>query len=400
MSVPVSAEYRTESRTKIAFHKHYLALLFLSLHWAIVLYINSSYLEQFVSQKTISLLYMVGAGLTIIAFFYAAPLLNRFGNTPLTITLTVVEFCTLIGMAFTGSTPIAITLFIIHQAVVPLILFNLDVFVEELIGTKEESTGGKRGFVLFIISITYALAAFSVGPLLGTGEPRFELAYLLSAFLLIPFFYITVTKFKDFIDPKYPHFKVFEGIAYCWKYKDIRNVFFAHLFLQLFFTWMVIYTPLYLATVIGFDWEKIGSILFVGLMAYVFLEYGIGLIADSYIGEKEMMALGFAIMAISTSWIVFLDSSSIMAWMVTMFMTRVGASLVETTTESYFFKHTRSKDINIIGIFRITQPLSYVGGAVLGATTLHYLPFELLFVILGILMIPGLFFAMALNDTK
>jgi predicted MFS family arabinose efflux permease len=113
-----------------------------------------------------------------------------------------------------------------------------------------------------------------------------------------------------------------------------------------------------------------------------------------------MMALGFAIIAVSTSWIIFLDSTSILAWMVTMFMTRVGASLVEATTESYFFKHTRSKDTNIIGIFRITRPLSYVGGAVLGATTLHYLPFELLFIILGLLMLPGMFFAMALNDTK
>ncbi len=113
-----------------------------------------------------------------------------------------------------------------------------------------------------------------------------------------------------------------------------------------------------------------------------------------------MMAFGFAILAVSTSWFVFLDHSPLVTWMAVMFMTRVGASFVETTTESYFFKHTESKDTNIIGIFRITRPLSYVLGALLGSITLHYLNFHLLFVLLGLLMIPGMFFAMALKDTR
>ena len=86
--------------------------------------------------------------------------------------------------------------------------------------------------------------------------------------------------------------------------------------------------------------------------------------------------------------------------MIAMFMTRVGASLVEVTTESYFFKHTHGKDTNLIGLFRITRPLSYVLGALLGVIALNYVDFSFLFVILGFLMIPGLFFAMALKDTK
>jgi MFS family permease len=113
-----------------------------------------------------------------------------------------------------------------------------------------------------------------------------------------------------------------------------------------------------------------------------------------------MMAFGFAILAISTSWFVFLDNSSLVAWMIAMFMTRVGASFVETTTESYFFKHTESKDTNIIGLFRITRPLSYVVGALLGTLTLYFLDFHILFMVLGLLMVPGLFFSMALHDTR
>ncbi len=163
---------------------------------------------------------------------------------------------------------------------------------------------------------------------------------------------------------------------------------------------MVIYTPLYLKEVIGLSWEDVGSILFVGLMAYVFLEYAIGKIADMFLGEKEMMAFGFAVTAVATSWFVFLDNAPIALWMTAMFLTRVGASFIETTTESYFFKHTQGKDTNVISLFRITRPLSYVVGPVLGGVTLHFFSFSFLFVILGLLMIPGLFFAMALKDTR
>lgn len=83
-----------------------------------------------------------------------------------------------------------------------------------------------------------------------------------------------------------------------------------------------------------------------------------------------------------------------------MFVTRVGASLVEVTTESYFFKHTRSSDAQIISFFRITRPLSYILGAVVASLSLLYLPFGLMFVTLGLLMVLGIVCAFALPDTK
>ena len=135
-------------------------------------------------------------------------------------------------------------------------------------------------------------------------------------------------------------------------------------------------------------------------MAYVLLEYVIGYIADKWIGEKEMMALGFVIMAVSTSWFTFLTEPLVIVWVLAMFMTRVGASFVETTTESYFFKHTDGHDSVLISFFRLTRPLSIAIGSLLGSLTLYLLPIQLIFVVLGFLMIPGIFFTMALKDTK
>lgn len=400
MPTPVRIEARRALRKAHGFNALYTALLLLSLHWAVVLYVNSSYLEQFVGANIIGMLYVISAVFTIFAFLYATPVLRRFGNVKLIVFLTIIEFFTLLGMGFLPSAMGIIFFFILHQAIVPVILFGLDILMEELIGTQEGSTGGKRGILLTIMSLTTALAALAMGSLLGAEIPNFAAAYLVSALILFPFLYIVLKYFKKFKDPVYPNFQMLSGIQSFWRKKDIRNVFFAHFLLQLFFTWMVIYTPVYLASVIGFNWEQIGIILFIGLLAYVFLEYLIGYAADNVLGEKEMMALGFAITALATSWFIFLDNSSIIVWMIAMFMTRVGASFIEVTTESYFFKHIGSKDTNLIGVFRITRPLSYLIGAVLGSLTLYLFDFNFMFVILGLLMIPGLFFAMALKDTK
>jgi len=140
--------------------------------------------------------------------------------------------------------------------------------------------------------------------------------------------------------------------------------------------------------------------MFFAQMAYVIFEYPIGILADKYIGEKEMMGVGFFVLTISTAWIAFVTIPSVALWALIMFTTRVGASLVEVTTESYFFKQTKSSDAQIISFFRITRPLAYVCGALLASLSLLYLPFNLLFVVLAILMIPALFLTLDIIDTK
>lgn len=323
-------------------------MILLSLHWSFVIYINSSYLLQFMNDTNVGLLYIIGSGLTIFFFLALPNILRRFGNYNTTLLLTLIEFVVLILMGYSHSLIAAVPLFITHLIIVPLILFNLDVFMEAMIGNKEEKTGSKRGLYLSVMSLATSIPPLIAGYLMDGAANSFQPAYLAGAVLLIPFIYIITTSFKDFIDPPYHTLKVYGALRSFWKKKDLRNVFFAHFHLHIFFAWMTIYTPLYLFTKTDFTWFQIGLILFAGLIAYVFFEYPIGIIADKYIGEKEMMAFGFLVLAMTTSWLSFIDDTSVLEWMIVMFATRVGASFVETTTESYFFKHTQGDDTNAI----------------------------------------------------
>jgi len=106
------------------------------------------------------------------------------------------------------------------------------------------------------------------------------------------------------------------------------------------------------------------------------------------------------ILAVTVSWISFMTAASIVAWMLLMFINRFGASLVEVTTESYFFKHTKGTDADVISFFRLSRPLALLVGSLLGSITLLYLPFNLIFVVLGFFMAVAIFFVIPLEDTK
>jgi uncharacterized membrane protein len=78
----------------------------------------------------------------------------------------------------------------------------------------------------------------------------------------------------------------------------------------------------------------------------------------------------------------------------------VGASLVEVTTESYFFKQVDGEDAALMSLFRILRPLAQIIGALLGSLILTLVSFNLFFVVCGFILTIGIFIPRYLVDTK
>lgn len=378
----------------------YIATLLLIFHTFVVAYINSSFLQQFIEESSIGAIYTIGSTLTVLIFLFVSRVLHKVGNYKLTLLLLILDFMAVFGMAFAESLRVAIPLFIVHATAVPLLIFNLDVYMEALIGKNESSTGSRRGLLLTLSSLIGAVTPFISSLLVDAAGGSFTVVYVVSALTLIPIIAIVMVFFNQFSDPPYSEIKVFSAIRSFWVKKNVRLVFLAHFTLQMFFMFSVVYIPLYLTGHIGFSWAEFGIMMFFAQMAYVIFEYPVGIIADKYVGEKEMMALGFLIIAVSVASLAYIDVKVLWFWTVVMFITRVGASFAEVTTESYFFKKTTSSDAQIISFFRVTRPLAYILGALIGSFSLLYLPFNLLFIVFAFLMIPAMFLIANLEDTK
>lgn len=378
----------------------YIATLLLVFHTSVTIFINSSFLEKFVSTSAVGTIYTIGSAVSILIFLFISRVLHLVGNYKLTLGLLFLNLFAVVGMAFADSMRVAIPLFIVSSVAIPLIIFNIDVFMEEQIGDSEESTGAKRGLMLSLASIIGAVSPIISTLLIDEVSNSFTYPYLASALTLVPIIFIIMFYFKDFTDPKYNEIKVFDAIRSFWVNIDIRYILVCQFSLQLFFMFMVVYSPLYLVDVIGLTWQEFGLIMFFAQLAYVILELPIGYVADKFIGEKEMMAFGFFILIVSTSWISFITIPSVLMWSIILFTTRVGAAFAEATMESYFFKHIDGSDAQVISFYRVTRPMAYVFGALIASFTLLYVPFNLLFVVAAMLLIPALFVTLKITDTK
>jgi MFS family permease len=301
-------------------------------------------------------------------------------------------------MAFSNSIPLlllAVTGFLVLN---PLIYLVIDIFSETLIGQSEGSTGTKRGLALSLMSVAAVFAPLSMGYLMD-HENDYTQLFLGAAGVGLLFIALVFGVFRRFYDPPYETPPLRPLLVAAYQNKNIAVVIASHFLLQLFFAWIIIYVPMYLTIELGFSWAEVGTIIAAGLFAYVVFEYPIGIIADRYLGEQEMMSIGFLILAITTASIGVVGAN-VSAFMILMFINRLGASLVEVTTESYFFKQIDGEKASLMSIFRLLRPAANVVGAIIGAITLAAFSWPLFFIIGGFILTLGVFIPRWLVDTK
>ena len=127
--------------------------------------------------------------------------------------LIVLEGICLVGMAeLTEPITVAI-LFITTQVINPILIFNIDIFLENY--SNDDRTGDIRGMYLFSGNIPPIICPFIAGLILAT--PGYWKVYAIGAAFLIPLFYLISAYFRDFKDPEYTDIDVAGTI------KQIKN---------------------------------------------------------------------------------------------------------------------------------------------------------------------------------
>ena len=157
--------------------------------------------------------------------------------------------------------------------------------------------------------------------------------------------------------------------------------------------------PIYLNQYMHFNWTEIGSLFTIMLLPFVLFEIPAGWISDKHLGEQEIMVAGFLISSCAVLVIPFLPAS-FLPWAIVLFISRVGASLIEVTTESYFFKKVDNRRTDVISLFRVSRPLALVIAPVIATVAFGFIPFQYIFIVVGSIMIVGTHYSLALKDTK
>ena len=366
-------------------------------HVTLPSYINSSFLGTVVSEKVIGMLYMGASAAGILGYLFFHKALRAFRTYPTMVAVTILQCAVLYGLTVVQNPYGLGTLFILSLLLVSLIGFVVDILVESC--STHSNTGRMWGIYYTAFNFGWILGPLVAASLVGP-ENNYRVVYMAAGALLLPLLYLIHKNFKNFHDVRYSSLTIRETWKRLSHHPDLRKLFVVNIFLNTFYGWMTIYTPLYLNKTLGFSWEDIGLMFTVMLLPFVLLEIPLGRLADRKWGEKELMLCGFIVMGLSTASLAFMPQQSLAWWAVMLFMTRVGAATAELMIETYFFKHIRQKDANMLSIFRVTRPVSNFIAPIIMIVSLVFISHQYTFVVMGCIMLAATFFCAKVRDTE
>jgi MFS family permease len=391
-----------------------LLTMFFSAAVSLTIYIDSSFLTEKITQSpaladipfwndanhVVGVLYTFSSLVTILFLLYAPPLLRRFGNYRWTLGMLIIHALLLLGLAGSESAVLAVLLFIVDSALISVLWFNLDVFLERY--SKNENTGAIRGLFTALSSLAWLFPPMIAGII---AEKRgFGDVYFMGAVLIVPVIIFLMRYFSDFKDLSYEKEPSITLRKHVLGNPNIRNILIISFFLHCFYAWMVIYAPLYLHDKLGFSLAEIGIMLTIALSAFIIFPYPTGRIADKWIGEKELLGAGLVLAAGASLAIPFLAShtATIFGWALVLFVGRSGAATAETMIETYFFKQIDGREVGAISYFRRMRPIAFIVAPLAASALLEFeiIKIEQLFFVLAGLMIIALHFVLLLKDTK
>ncbi len=390
-----------------------ILMFFFSAQVSLTIYVNSSFLKDTIMHTPslmamklwsnpdhmVGTVYTFASLITILGLLYTPRILRKIGNYRWTLSLFILHILLLLLLAVSNNGLFILPLFVIESALVSILYFNFDIFLERY--SSDEHTGVIRGLFITIGSIAWLLPPMIAGKIVENSG--FSLVYFSAAIILLPILFILMRYMSDFEDLTYDDASLLPTQEIITANPNVWRIMACAFFLQFFYAWMVIYIPILLHDQLGFAWGDIGFMLTLALSAFVIFPLPSGWLADKFIGEKELMVMGFLLMAVASFLIPSLvaKGSSFLVWVIVLFIGRTGASIVESMSEAYFFKQIDGHNAGLIGYFRRISPLAYIVAPLLASFLLQFEWFTLtdLFSVLGIVMFASIYFPLRLKDT-
>ncbi|MCK5460181.1 hypothetical protein KAI52_03635, partial [Candidatus Parcubacteria bacterium] len=98
--------------------------------------------------------------------------------------------------------------------------------------------------------------------------------------------------------------------------------------------------------------------------------------------------------------IFFINSNGLIIWATVLFLTRIGASLLEILRDSYFYKRIDGYDVDIVEFFRTSRAIGFIAASIVSGILFLFLPMKFVFIIIAIVIFSGLIPAFNLIDNK
>lgn len=362
---------------------------------AILAYVIADYFKEAFGSTNVSVFYFISYSVSLVVILNMHKIIKQLGKATTIMFFLFLQVCSLTFLIFSRPSLIGVSLLMAYIISSYLAWVMLDIILEDY--SEDKKSGRIRGMHLTILN-----AGFLIGPFISTqvlGKFGFNGLFFVSMLISMFMFVVSILGLRGVNQRFGQNLTVIDLAKKIFVNHDVMKIYIVSLALEFFFALMVIYTSLHLLE-IGMSWSKIGIIFTIMLVPFVILGYPVGLLADKKFGEKEMIIFGLILMAISSGSIFFISSTSIWVWSLVLFMTRIGATIIETLRDSYFYKKIDGRDVDIISFFRTTPSVAYIFATMISAFVLIFFPLKSIFLVVAFFVALAIFAAVKLIDNK
>lgn len=376
--------------------KIYAVSFIFSFSVALITYVNSSLLAQLINEKLVGIIYVLASIISLTMLGLMPKIVRKFGAKKTLILFLKLNIIASLLFVLGHTNLIKIIGFFALFSTISLCYFCFDLFIEHF--SKTSNTGHNRGLYLVAVNSGWLLAPLLSGKFITLGG--FNFAYYAAEIVTFITLLLVLIFIKKYQDPKYSHKSFIKSFKSAKANTGIRLAVLLNLALQLFYAFMVIYTPIYLNEYFGLGWQSIGIVFSIMLSAFVIFQYPVGVLTDKgIIKNRHALSISSLIMMLSLVFLYFAKAnSSIITIGAILFLSRMGAAIYEASTEYFFFKQSTDSDTNFISLYRNMSPLSYVIAPLFGTLILRFDGIKNIFIILALFLF--VFCTIILNKIK
>ncbi len=361
---------------------------------AFLIYVLSTYFSVISSSDNVGIFYLIAYSGVFVSLFFLQPLIRKIGRAH---ALYLALLVSIVASSVLAAT--SVPLFSIGAALLLIVATNviwvaLDILLESF--SRDRVSGSIRGLYLTIMNAGLLSAPFLSLKMLDFFSYEGIFLTLVIGYALV--FIVALLGFRT--DNKVFQEKLRFGstLKKMLKERNLLHIYHVSFAMEFFYALMIVYTPLYLRS-LGYSWSELGIIFTAMLIPFVLLQYPLGILADRYFGEKEMLLISITIAALATATLPFLGAGNAVGWGVALFMTRVGIAGIEILRDAYFYKQIDGNDMNIIAFFRMTRPLANIVAAALSTILFLFLPLSSVFFVVALFLLFSFVETCFLSDT-
>ena len=361
---------------------------------AFFIYVLSTYFSTVSGNDNVGIFYLISYSGVLLGLFFLHRLIRYIGKARvlyLTLGVGILASTLLTVMAVSWLSVVVVFALIIATN---LTWVMLDILLESF--SKDQVSGRIRGSYLTIMNAGLLVAPFLSVKTLDRYYYEGIFFVLIIGFSIV--FLLSIIGFREDNKVSLEKLVLFSTTRKMFREKNLLRIYHVSFSLEFFYALMIIYTPIYLRS-LNFSWDEIGILFTVMLVPFVLLQYPLGVLADRYFGEKELLIGSIAIALIATMVLPFLSEGGIVVWGLFLFLTRVGVAGIEILRDAYFYKQIDGNDMDVIAFFRTTRPVANIVGAILSGITLLFFPLQTVFFIVAFMLFLSLVQCFFLQDT-